>query len=137
MGVSIHLTTQHHLYVTAEAWIWRVQLRFICSDKISSLFHFTSISPISLEGTVSPPSVRITDLFPPAPGPISNLSYLTEFDMSLILILSCQSPWSHASPPHRWAFVIRKESTDINTEISKAPSTTEGEKIRDNVINNM
>lgn len=26
---------------------------------------------------------------------------------------------------------------DINTEISKAPSSTGGEKIRDNVINNM
>ena len=143
-----HWTSNNHLWEFQYTWLHSIifmsQLRpgfGECSWDLSAVIKF----PVSFHIHFSHLSRRnsLSSLcknhrsVPPTPGPISNLSYLTEFDMSLILIFSCQSPWSPASPPHRWAFVIRKESTDINTEICKAPSTTVGEEIRDNVINNM
>lgn len=79
----MHLTTHRHLYGGSKALDLESEERFICSDKISRFFQFTSISPIFLEGMLSPPSPGITDPFP-LPRPLLS-SHLTEFDVSLIL----------------------------------------------------
>lgn len=116
--------TTHHLPITAKTLNVRGQWRFICDYEISSFSQFTLISLIFLGAVLSSPSPRIMVLAPPP----SNLSYLIEFDRSLISIWSCLSPLSNASDPPRWCLLLhivtRKEDVDIDTGDTKASRTS-------------